>query len=189
MSLKNNLIFIFFFILSCQPIETLVPLQFDYSKFDKLSINANEILINLKYDSIFSEENIEDQVTNPPLKILKKWIDKNINIFGKQNKFIINIYDASISKREIENIDAQKYEEKTIFIYEVSFLVEYELYDSNDYLLANTTVESFRSTTSRKYISLNEKEIIINDLLNKAIKEFVTETKSMTNLYMSEYIS
>ena len=63
-------------------------------------------------------------------------------------------------------IKAKKYEEKTIFLYEVFFLVEYTLYDDNDYLLAITSVESTRSTTSKKYISLNEKEVIINNLLN-----------------------
>ena len=50
-------------------------------------------------------------------------------------------------KKEIDNVNAKKYEEKTIFKYDV-FLVEYELYDSN-YLIANTTVESSRSTTSQ----------------------------------------
>ena len=49
-------------------------------------------------------------------------------------------------------------------------------------------VESSRSTTSQKYISLNETELIINDLLNEALKDFVNETKSMINLYMREYL-
>ena len=94
---------------------------------------------------------------------------KNISNFGNDNTFIINIIDASI-KKEIENQDAKKYEEQTIFQYEIFLLVQYEIYDNSNYLIANTTVEN-ESTTSQKYISLNEKEIIINDLM-KYFKNF-----------------
>ena len=87
------------------------------------------------------------------------------------------------------NVDAKKYEEKTVFKYEVSYLVEYELYDSSSYLIANTTVETSRSTTSQKYISLNETEIIINDLLVSAMKDYINETKNQLSIYMKDYLS
>ncbi len=189
MSFKNSFFLIIFFVISCQPVEILSPVDLDNSKLDKISINAKEISINIKYNPIFSSENIEDQISNPPLKIMKSWINENISFFGNENKFIINILDASIFKKEIENKNAKKYQEKTIFKYDVFFLVEYELYNDSDYLLANTTVESSRSTTSQKYISLNETEIIINDLLNLALQDFINETKSMTKLYLSDYIN
>ena len=96
--------------------------------------------------------------------------------------------DASISKKEVENVDAKKYEEKTVFQYDVFFLVEYQLYDDNEYLLASATVESSRSTTSQKYVSINETEIIINDLLNKAIEDFTKESDILLKKYMGEYL-
>ena len=188
MYLKYNFLITFFFIISCQPIELIAPVEFDNSILDKISINAEEISIDIKYNPIFSEENIEDQISIPPIKVIQSWLDENIDAFGSQNKFNITILDATIIKKEIENVDAKKYEEKIIFYYEVFFLVQYELYDDSNYLLANTTVETSRSTTSQKYISLNETDIIINDLLNKALKDFVKESKSMITLYMSEYI-
>ncbi len=55
------------------------------------------------------------------------------------------------------------------------------------YLLANTTVESSRSTTSHKFISLNETELIINDVITKSLLDFTNESKSMIQLYMQEY--
>ncbi len=188
MYLKNSFIFLIILVVSCQPIETISPVKFDNSNFEKISINAKELSINISYNSIYSEDNIEDQVKDPPVKLIKSWANDNINYFGNENKFIINILDASIFKREIENKDAKKYEEKTVFQYETFFLVNYELYDDSDYLLSNTTVEVSRSTTSQKYISLNEVDLIINDLLNKALKDFVKESKSMIKEYMAEYI-
>ena len=189
MYLKNSYFLVIIFIFSCQPVELISPVNFDNSNFDKISINAKEIVVNIKYEPIFSEENIEGQLTNPPINIIKSWIKENFSYFGNENKLAINIIDASIYRKEIINSEAKKYEEKTIYLYEVFFLVEYELYDDNDYIIANTTVENSRSTTSQKYISLNESELIINDLLFLSIKDFIKETKTMTNIYMGEYLN
>ena len=188
MFLRNNLIIIFLFLTSCQPVELLQPVQIDNSKFQKISISAKEISINTLYAPIFSEENIEDQIQNPPLQVILSWNKENFSNIGNENKFIINIIDAAISKKQIENKDANKYQEKTIWEYTVSFLVEYELYDDSGFLLANVSVESSRSTTSKKYISINETEIIISDLINNALNDFTKESMSLLTQYMGEYI-
>jgi len=189
MYLKINLIFIFFMVLSCQPVEILKPIEIDISKLDQISINAKEIEINIKYNSIFSENNIEDQIAYPPIDLMQQWNTENIVKVGNENKLIINILDSSLTKSEIDNIDAKKYEEKTIFKYELFFLVEYELYDNSGFLKANTTVETSRSTTSQKYISLNETEIIINDLLFQTMNDYINETKNQLSIYMGNYLS
>ena len=189
MYLKNSLIVILFFILSCQPIEILKPVEIDISNFEKISINTKEIEINTKYNPVFTKKNIEDQIQNPPIELMIKWNNENISKLGNENKLVINILDASITKNEVENIDAKKYEEKTIFKYELFFLVEYELYDNSGFLKANTTVETSRSTTSQKYISLNETEIIINDLLFQTMKDYINETKNQLSIYMGNYLS
>ena len=190
MYLKNKLVslFLLLFILACGPVEIISPLEYDISKFIKISINSNKITVNSDYNPVFSENNIEDQLKNPPILQIQNWIKQNITSFGNQNEFVINILDASITKKEIDNLEAKKYEEKTIYLYEVFFLVEYELYDAAGYLLANTTVESSRSTTSQKFISLNETELIIYDVINKTLLDFTNETKSMIQIYMQEYI-
>jgi len=190
MYLKNKLVslFLLLFILACGPVEIISPLEYDISKFIKISINSNKITVNSDYNPVFSENNIEDQLKDPPILQIQNWIKQNITSFGNQNEFVINILDASITKKEIDNLEAKKYEEKTIYLYEVFFLVEYELYDAAGYLLANTTVESSRSTTSQKFISLNETELIIYDVINKTLLDFTNETKSMIQIYMQEYI-
>ncbi len=189
MFLKNKFILVILFIIySCQPVEFVKPVIIDHSILEKISINAKDITLNIKYNPVFSDENIEDQIEKSPLDIITFWNNTNIDSFGNENKFVINIIEASIFKKEIDNIDAKKYAEKTIFQYEVFFLVEYELYDDSDFLLANTTVESSRSTTSQKYISLNETEIIISDLLNNCLRDFTKEAKSLFSIYMGEYL-
>ena len=189
MYLKNSFILIFFIILSCQPVEILKPVEIDMAIFEKISINAEKIEINKKYNSVFSKSNIEDQIQKSPINLMVEWNSKNILKLGNENKLVINILDASIKKNEIMNVGAKKYEERTIFNYELFFLVEYELYDNSGFLIANTTVETLRSTTSQKYISLNETEIIINDLLVSAMKDYINETKNQLSIYMKDYLS
>ena len=188
MSLKISLFLVFLFISACQPVEFVKAVKTDNSNLAEISISANEILINVKYNQLFSEQNIEDQTIVTPLELISSWNKNNIKKVGNENKLIINIIDASIIKSEIDNIEAKNYEEKTIFKYEVFFLVEYELYDNSNFLIANTTVQSSRSTTSQKYISLNEFEIITSQLLDEAIKDFVQESKLMLNNYMGKYL-
>ena len=189
MYLKNSLILIFLIVLSCQPVEILKPIEIDTSQLDNISINSKDIEINKKYNPVFSQDNIEEQIKKSPIDIIVEWHNKNILKIGNQNKLVINILDASITKKEIENVDAKKYGEKTIFKYELFFLVEYELYDDSGFLEANTTVETSRSTTSQKYISLNEVELIINDLLFKAMKDYINEAKNQLSIYMGDYLS
>ena len=189
MYLKSSFVLIFFIILSCQPVEILKPIEIDTSRFEIISINAEQIEVNKKYNSVFSESNIEDQLQKSPIDLIIEWNSQNILNLGNENKLIINILDASIKKSEIMNLGAKKYEEKTIFNYEVFYLVEYELYDSSNFLIANATVETSRSTTSQKYISLNETEIVINDLLLSAMRDYINETKNQLSIYMADYLS
>ena len=64
MFLKIKLLFFFIFLISCQPVEFIDLPQIDNSRFEKISINAKQIEINVNYNSVFSEENIEDQIKN-----------------------------------------------------------------------------------------------------------------------------
>ena len=104
-------------ILSCQPVDILTPIEIDTSKLDTISINAKVTEINKEYNSVFSQNNIEEQIQKSPIDVIVEWHNKNILKIGNENKLIINILDASITKNEIENVDAKKYEEKTIYKY------------------------------------------------------------------------
>ena len=189
MYLKSSFTLILFLVLSCQPVEILSPIEIDTLNLDTISIYSKNIEINKKYNSVFSQNNIEEQIQKSPIDIFVEWHNKNILKIGNENKLVINILDASITKNEIENVDAKKYEEKTIYKYELFFLVEYELYDDSGFLKANTTVQTSRSTTSQKYISLNEVEIIINELLLITMKDYINETKNQLSIYMGDYLS
>ena len=73
MYLKNSFILIFFVILSCQPVEILKPIEIDTSRFEKISINAAKIVVNKKYNSVFSKSNIEDQIQKSPINLMVEW--------------------------------------------------------------------------------------------------------------------
>ena len=67
---KNSFILIFFVILSCQPVEILKPIEIDASIFEKISINAEQVEVNKKYNSVFSKSNIEDQIQKSPINLM-----------------------------------------------------------------------------------------------------------------------
>ena len=96
MYLKSSFVLIFFIILSCQPVEILKPIEIDTSRFDIISINAEQIEVNKKYNSVFSKSNIEDQIQKSPINLMVEWNSQNILKLGNENKLVINILDASI---------------------------------------------------------------------------------------------
>ena len=187
--LKIKIIFfILFFIFSCQPVEVLDEVIFEYNQLPKISINAKEKLINEVYKINYVDPYIDHSIKNPPILRLKDWIFQNISIFGSQNKLIINIVDASLKKTERENKNKKKYQEKTEFFYEIHFLIEFELYDDNNFMLATINAETKRTTTSSKFISLNEKERILDTLILDALIDISLKSDELLKTYMSEYL-
>ena len=190
--LKNkNKIFIFIilvFISSCQKVEILDPIVFDYNQFTKVSINAEKKNTIILYEPKFVEPFIDHSLENSPILYFNNWTKNNIQTLGTNNRFEINVIDASVRKTEIPNIDSKKYEEKTIFLYEVNYLVEFVIYDDSNFKFASTIVEANRTTTSGKYISLIEVERIIDDMIYKCLKDFSNKSKELIKDHMKQYI-
>ena len=187
--LKIKIIFfLLFFIFSCQPVELLDEVIFAYNQLPKISINTKEKLINEVYEINYIDPYIDHSIKNPPILRLKDWISQNISIFGSQNKLIINIVDASLKKTERENKDKKKYQEKTEFFYEIYFLIEFELYDDNNFMLATINAETERTTTSGKFISLSEKERILDTLILEALIDISVKSDELFETHMSEYL-
>jgi hypothetical protein len=188
-TLKIKIIFfLLFFIFSCQPVEMLDEVIFEYNQLSKISINAKEKLINEVYEINYVDPYIDYSIKKPPVLRLKDWISQNISIFGSQNKLIINIVDASLKKTERENKNKKKYQEKTEFFYEIHFLIEFELYDDNNFTLATINAETERTTTSSKFISLSEQELILDTLILEALIDISIKSDELLKTHMSEYL-
>ena len=188
-SLKIFILFIVFpSLFSCQPVEILDEVIFDYDLLTKININAEQKYINEIYEINYVDPYIDHSITNPPLLRIKNWLDQNVNIFGSQNKLTINIVDASLTRIEIKNETSKKYEEKTKFYYEMHYMLEFFLHDDNDLIIATTIVEAKHSTTSGKFISLNEKEKIINTLILDTLIDVSLKSKELLKEYMFEFM-
>ena len=104
------------------------------------------------------------------------------------SKLIVNIIDSSLKKIEVANTNDNKYAGKKIFLFEINYLAEYILYDDSNAILSTTTVETKRSITSGKFISLMESDRIIESLILDALIDFTKKTEELIKIHMSEYI-
>ena len=100
----------------------------------------------------------------------------------------MNILDASLKKSEVPNTNKRKYGEKTIFLFELSFLVEFILYDDSKFVLANSIVEAKRTTTSGKFISLMESEKIIDTLILDCLIDFSKKSEELIQIHMNNFL-
>ena len=85
MYLKSSFTLILFLLLSCQPVEILRPIEIDTSNLDTISIYSKNIEINKKYNSVFSQNNIEEQIQKSPIDVIVEWHNKNILKIGAQS--------------------------------------------------------------------------------------------------------
>ena len=187
--MKKLLIFLFILaIFSCQPIEKFEYTVFDNNKLSKFDIMSNSIEINKIFVNKISEPNIGHTLETNPTERITNWVSDNFNAIGNENLFYVNIIDASLTKLEIENQDAKKFDEKKIYKFEIFYLVEYNLLDNANNIISTTTVESNRSTTSGIYISIQEQENIVNDLIYSSLVDLSDESRKLLFQYMNDYI-
>lgn len=185
---KKYILIISFFLISCQPVEIIQEVVFDNTVLNKFNVVAEQKTINNLYELKYDEKYIDGSLTNPPLLRLNNWLNENFIIFGNENTFVINILDASIAKIERENSNKKKYEGKNEFFYELSFVVEYVLYSDNKIILATTKVQTNRTTTSSVYISLNEKELIIDNMILDALKDLSIKSNELIKKHMYKFV-
>ena len=173
---------------ACQPVEKNILIDLDNNQFKKISISADKIEIVEIYDSVISAPYIDYSLDNPPIYFLKSWLSNNIELIGKENRLEIKIFDSSLKRIEIENTNKKQFEEKFIYSYEINYLVEYNLYDDSNFMLASTLVETFRTTTSSKFISINERDLILEELIYLSLADFIDESKKLMSEYMEGHI-
>ena len=73
-------------------------------------------------------------------------------------------------------------------MYEANFLVEFILYNDDNAILANTIVEAKRTTTSGKFISLDENEKIIDNLIYDCLIDFTKKSNELIKDHMKNFI-
>ena len=80
------------------------------------------------------------------------------------------------------------FDEKINYRYDLFYLIEFNLFNDSRDLIATTLVETSRSTTSGLYISIHEKENIINDLIYQSLNDLSSESNILLKKYMSAFI-
>jgi hypothetical protein len=185
---KIIILFFFLFVFSCQPIEKVDTIVFDNNQLSKFDILSSSIEINEIFEKKISEPYIGHTLKINPSKRIVNWVKDNFKVIGNENLFIVSILDASLLRTEFENNEAKKFDEKTNYKYELFYLVEFNLYDDSKNLVATTLVETSRSTTSGLYISIHEKEHIINDLVYQSLNDLSDESKLLLMKYMGDFI-
>ena len=181
-------LFLIFFIFSCQPVEKLDTIVFDNNQFTKFDIVSSNIEINQIFEKNFSDPYIGHTLKVEPSERIISWVNDNFKSVGNENIFVISILDASLLQTEFENTEAKNFDEKINYKYDLFYLIEFNLFNDSRDLIATTVVETSRSTTSGLYISIHEKENIINDLIYQSLSDLSSESNTLLKQYMSEFI-
>ena len=188
--MKNLIITLLCFLIlnACQPIEKVNHIVFDNSQFAYFIILSTSIEINEIFEKKISDPFIGHTLEINPSERIFSWINNNFKSIGNENNFNVAILDASITQTQFENKEAKNFDEKNNYMYELFYLLEFSLFDDSGNLVASTLVETSRSTTSGIYISIQEKDNIIDDLIYNSLVDISNETEKLLTNYMANYI-
>jgi len=188
--MKNLIITLLFFLIlnACQPIEKVNHIVFDNSQFAYFNILSTSVEIKEIFEKKISDPYIGHTLKVNPAERIINWINDNFKPIGNENIFNVTILDASITQTQFENKQAKNFDEKKNYLYELFYLLEFSLLDNSGNLVASTLVETSRSTTSGIYISIQEKNNIIDDLIYNSLVDISNETKKLLTNYMANYI-
>ena len=181
-------LFLILFLFSCQPVEKLDSIVFDNKQFTKFDIVSSTIEINEIFEKKFSDPYIGHTLKVDPSQRIINWVNDNFKSVGNENIFAVSILDASLSQTEFENTEAKNFDEKINYQYDLFYLIEFNIFNDSGDLIATTLVETSRSTTSGLYISIHEKENIINDLIYQSLNDLSSESNILLKKYMSAFI-
>jgi len=175
-------------LIACQPIEKVNHIVFDNSQFAYFNILSTSVEIKEIFEKKISDPYIGHTLAVNPSQRIINWINNNFKPIGNENFFNVTILDASITQTQFHNKDAKHFDEKNNYLYELFYLIEFSLSDDSGNLVASTLVETSRSTTSGIYISIQEKNNIIDDLIYNSLVDISNETKKLLTNYMANYI-
>jgi len=192
---KKIKLFLLFFIIStflysCQKTESLDEIVFDNSLLGSLAINAEKKEIIVSYEANLSEPYIDHVMENSPTKRIILWAEDNISNFGTMNKLVVNISNASIIRGEIETEKkvAGVNKKQSEYIYKINIVIDFVLYNDDNQIVSTSKTEVNRSTTSSKFISLNERNRILDNLTLESLKDLSKKSVELLKIHMSEYV-
>jgi len=183
-------IIFFIFLASCQKNLIIDEVFFDNTQLNIFSFNAAEKEIKITYESSFDDPFIEHVMKVSPGKRALSWLENNINNFGTMNLILVDIQQASIVRKEIftEKKIAGVIKKQGEYLYELNFIVFFNLLNDDRKILATSNVEVVRTTTSSKFISLNERDHILNRLTLDSLKDLSSQSLELLKIHMSEYM-
>jgi len=179
---------LFAFIISCQPIEQIEEVVFDNSQLSKINILSKDIEVKTTFEKKITDPYIGHTLRIEPSQRIANWINDNFKAIGNENKLEVVILDSSLLKTAFENKDTKNFDEKKNYKYELFYLIEFNLYDDSNNLVASTLVETIRSTTSGVYISIQNTEKVIDDLVYLSLLDLSLESNKLLKQYMSDFL-
>ena len=191
--IKNiNKIFIILslFLFSCQKTEFIEEIVFDNSLLKNINISAKKIEINNLYDLKFSSPFVDHFMKSTPVSRVESWLQKNVLKFGNSNLLVIDIIDASIKQNEIIKNSNNKYSinNKKEYIYEINFILNFNLIDDDNTSLASVNVKVNHTTTSGNYISIGERNKLLDLLTLQALRNLSNKSLELLEKHMQEYL-
>ena len=169
-------------------VRTLIP-DLSFSHLPTFKFAVNEIIIRDYRLDTKQKSNIEASFPIPVSDALKQWAEDRLIAAGGTNTMLLIIEEARASSELLEidkDLEALFTLEQAERITAV-LKVQIQIIDKEEKVLAFTRAECTRSRTIGENISLNERDIIYNEITTVLMNDFNTSQEQEIHKYFKSF--
>lgn len=154
-----------------------------------LAVTRIEILPD--YTPPATPQHVEDRMPVAPMEAVTIWAQQNLKAVGQGSLLRIDVTDASVveSQLEVERSAWEVFSPDVIEQYNATLEVTFKLYTPPSLLpVAEVSMQVTRSLTVSPSASLDERNVLFNQLITLLMSDFDHEARAKMDEYFSDYI-
>ena len=180
-----------FLTLACEtPVATQKLPKITFVHLQPFSIDVASIEIVNQFNSTLKSPHIEHRLPTSPATALVQWVKDRLKATGKVGKLRVFIEDASATETrlDLDNSLKGQFTKQQSHLYKFSLRATILLTNASGIHLGSAKATATRSTTIREDISLNERQRVWFDLVDRLINDFNRQMEANLNQHLGGWL-
>lgn len=164
--------------------------ELTFTHLPPLTLGVSDIEIQYSFKPAMKEPYVDHVFPVPPQKALRQWATDRLKSRGGTERARFIVLDGSIKEEKfpVDQSFSAHFKKEQSERYEASVEAVLEFIDANGVVKGSANAKSSRSTTVREDASLNDREKIKFELVEKLMADFNAEMEKNIRRYAANWI-
>ncbi len=170
------------------PPPTLAEITFAHLSPYQLAVRGVEV--ESRFSSSMTPPHVELALTHPPERVLRRWAADRLQATGGEAFARFIILDATVTEFALETDGTLTavFTNEQALRYEAAAEALLEIRDATGGFLGNATARVTRTITIPENATLNEREQVLFDLVDRLMRNFDTELDGNIRTHLAQWV-